>query len=573
MFDILKLVSFALRISRRIRRSRLTIGTVVVTGILSGLGYPLMIAIIGAALARQRETWLLPAFLALCVLVPTNRLASQAMFNWFGARTVFELRLQLCHRILVTPLRDLERLGSPRLFASLTEDAVAISNAFILIPLLISQLGIITAGLFYMAWLSPRVFLPIAAFLALGIASYHWTMVRSRRYVDHLREESDELFARFRGLIQGIKELKLNHRRRQSFVARDLMPTSDRIRKLTFVSNTLFTASTIFGQLLFFVAIGLLVFIPARLLTPDLQVLTSFTLILLFIRTPVEVVYQSLPVLSRARAAADKVERLGLELEAQSPEPRNGPMAAAGWRSLEMAGVVHRYEGQEREAFQLGPIDLVFRPGELVFLVGGNGSGKTTLAKVLTGLYPPDQGSILLDGREVAAEGRDAYRQLFSAVFPDFFLFDRLVGKKGADLDAMAEPFLARLELAGKVRVEGGVLSTVDLSQGQRKRLALLHAYLEDRPIYLFDEWAADQDPHYKAIFYLELLPELKARGKTVFVISHDDHYYAVADRLIKLTSGCIEEDVTRSERAPWAEWSPDRASAARPGLPYDRNP
>src|SRR5215218_5545396 len=140
MFDILKLVSFALRISRQIRRSRLTIGTVLVTSVLSGFGYPLMIAIIGAALARERQTWLLPAFLALCVLVPTNRLASQAMFNWFGARTVFELRLQLCHRILVMPLRDLERLGPHRLFASLTEDAVAISNAFILIPLLISQI-------------------------------------------------------------------------------------------------------------------------------------------------------------------------------------------------------------------------------------------------------------------------------------------------------------------------------------------------------------------------------------------------------------------------------------------------
>ncbi len=186
------------------------------------------------------------------------------------------------------------------------------------------------------------------------------------------------------------------------------------------------------------------------------------------------------------------------------------------------------------------PIDLSLKRGELVFLVGGNGSGKSTLVKVLTGLYAPTKGTIELDGRVIDDTNREWYSQHFSAVFSDFYLFDDLLGLDGPDVDARAGRHLVRLELDRKVRVEGGVFSTTALSQGQRKRLALLVAFMEDRPIYVFDEWAADQDPHYREIFYRELLPELRAQGKTVVVISHDDRYYGLADRVIRLDYGSI---------------------------------
>jgi len=191
----------------------------------------------------------------------------------------------------------------------------------------------------------------------------------------------------------------------------------------------------------------------------------------------------------------------------------------------------------------IGPINLHFHAGELVYLVGGNGSGKSTLAKILTGLYTPEGGEIRVNGQVITNQNRDDYRQHFSAVFADFHLFDRFMGIKGENRDAQAQEYLEQLHLSHKVKIENGKLSTTELSQGQRKRLALLTAYLEDRSFYLFDEWASDQDPLFKDVFYTKLLPELKARGKTVLVITHDDHYFHLADRVIKLDYGQIVSD------------------------------
>ena len=210
---------------------------------------------------------------------------------------------------------------------------------------------------------------------------------------------------------------------------------------------------------------------------------------------------------------------------------------------LELIRVRHRHHSEGGEpGFLLGPLDLRIDPGEPLFVTGGNGSGKTTLALLLLGLYSPDDGELRLDGEIVNDFNRDHYRQHFAAVFADAFVFDAILCGFDATNLNRTEALLDRLKLRGKVQIKAGRLSTTDLSRGQRKRLALLSAYLEDRPFYLFDEWAAEQDPSFREIFYKELLPQLKAHGKTVIVITHDDRYYHLADRRIHLDVGQLEE-------------------------------
>jgi putative pyoverdin transport system ATP-binding/permease protein len=262
-----------------------------------------------------------------------------------------------------------------------------------------------------------------------------------------------------------------------------------------------------------------------------------------------------IPAMERAYLAAERIEQLGFKLNAVKSESLGAVSDVdKAWRRLDLVDVTHSYrqDGGNTE-FQLGPINLTIYPGELIFLVGGNGSGKTTLVKLLMGLYEPESGEIRVDHKPVTMANRDDYRQQFSAVFFDFYLFERLFGIDAKHVDAESQKYLDLLQLSNKLQVKDGQLSTIELSQGQRKRVALLNAYLEDRPIYIFDEWAADQDPQFKEIFYYELVPELKTRGKTVIVISHDDRYYALADRLIKLESGKIEYDQLVSNSEPLA--------------------
>jgi putative pyoverdin transport system ATP-binding/permease protein len=279
-----------------------------------------------------------------------------------------------------------------------------------------------------------------------------------------------------------------------------------------------------------------------RWLNVSLATLSSYVLTLTYLMTPIQNMVQRLPALVRANVAIRKIESLGLALAETAEADTQVPAATQRIASLQLAGVTHAYQGEE-QSFHLGPIDLTFQGNQIVFIVGGNGSGKSTLAKILTGLYVPDNGSILLNDQPIDNDSLEWYRQHFAVIFSDFFLFDQLLGMAMPNLDKEAQRYLELLQIEQKVQIKDGQLSTTNLSQGQRKRLALLTAYLEDRPIYLFDEWAADQDPMFRELFYQELLPELKRRGKTVFAISHDDRYFHLADRVVKLDYGKLEKD------------------------------
>ncbi len=260
---------------------------------------------------------------------------------------------------------------------------------------------------------------------------------------------------------------------------------------------------------------------------------------------PLESIFDILPSISQASVALKKIETLGLSLADKAENlaiMSNYNLAFT--HSLELNNITHTYYREQEESnFTLGAINLVFHPQEIVFIIGGNGSGKSTLGKLIAGLYIPEAGEILVNGKLITEANRESYRQLFAAVFADFYLFDNLLGISQDDLKIKTKNYLQKLQLDKKVTIKNNKFSTIELSQGQRKRLGLLTAYLEDRPIYLFDEWAAEQDPYFREIFYQQLLPELKQRGKTVVVITHDDRYFYLADRLIKLDYGQIVEN------------------------------
>lgn len=546
------IISFLLKVSPRI--VVLAIGA----SVLAGLTNTLLLAVISSALSKGdggtgSVVW---SFAALVVAMLVCRVGAMLLLTRLTLSYTLGLRMRLCRQVLATPMRKLEQLGSHRLLANITEDIPAITLALSTIPGLCMQIAIVVACFLIMGWLSWKLFLSVIIYLAIGTALYQWAVLRAAKYIKLAREGADSLMKHFRALTDGMKELKLHNKRRDAFMNEVLEPTATSVMQYNRQANNIYVGNAASGQLLVFLLIGLLLFGPGRSFQVSSQILIAYTLLVIYMVGPLEVILNQVPNLNRALVSLQKVKQLGLELSA-IPErlvvkPRT--LRSANWKSLELDAITHAYNRENTDnTFTLGPINLKFQPQEVVFIVGGNGSGKTTLAKLLIGLYSPEEGEIRLDERSITDENREEYRQSFSVVFTDFFLFDSLLGLDDINIDGDARYYLEKLQLDQTVRVRDGVLSTINVSQGQRKRLALLTAYLEDRPIYLFDEWAADQDPVFKEIFYYQLLPELKARGKTVIVISHDDRYYHVADRIIKLDYGRIEYDrkVLDSKNAP----------------------
>lgn len=526
-----------------VSKSRWALAVALAASVAGGLGNAALLALVNQALSAAPEqlTRLGWQFLAVGVVVVAMRTLAQSLFMWLGQKAKATLRMRTIRRIGEASYPHLEKQGAARSLAVLTQDLDTIVVFFVSLPSLAMQSAVIVGCLVYLGYLSWPILAVAVVSIVLGMAGFRYAHTRAMFHLRSSRKREDDLVKHFRALFDGAKELKLHRERKRAFIDDTLETNVEAVRVQRTRGYMLYAAASSWGNCILFAFIGLTLFVFARHIQVDAHVMSGYAIVFVYMIMPIEAVLSAIPNLSSARVALERIEQVSAELP---PEKSLAPAAVKPFSTIALQGATHRYfREKENEVFTLGPIDLAFRPGEVVFLIGGNGSGKTTLAKMLVGLYVPESGHVLLDGSPVDEAQRDLYRQQFSVVFSDFFLFENLLGLPQQGLDALAQQLLEELQLAHKVRVEDGVFSTLQLSQGQRKRLALLVAYLEDRPFYVFDEWAADQDPLFKDVFYRRLLPGLKAKGKAVLVITHDDRYFSLADRFIKLDFGRIVEE------------------------------
>jgi putative pyoverdin transport system ATP-binding/permease protein len=520
------------------------IAVVAVMGILSGLASSAFVAVVNAAL-HARSGYLLALGFALIALV---RVGTNVLSQWyvikFAQKSILELSEGLARRVIETPFRTLESIGPSRIMTTLTDDVGTLATALTSVPLIVTNGAILLGCTFYLAWLSGTAALVLMAFGAVGGVGYKLFTRNASAHIVEARLERDTMFRLFRSLTEGIKEIKMNRARSARFIDKDFADSVQRLRRLNLAAMRRYLLADAWAQCMFFLIMGVMVFALPRLQPIPVAALTGYAFVALYAMTPIWGFIGALPAFQRGEAALARIEEVGLSLTSGSTDISPDDHRAIAGAAIEMHQITFSYPATNGSTgFTLGPIDVSVRPGELLFIIGGNGSGKSTFVKLLTGLYAPDAGEIRLNGEPVTVDKRARYREQFSAVFSDFYLFDNLAGIGGEDVDAMAASYLQLLGLQDKVSVKNGVLSTTQLSQGQRRRLALLTAYLENRPVYVFDEWAADQDPAYREIFYARFLPELKARGKTVVVITHDDRYFSLGDRVIKLEYGQVSSD------------------------------
>lgn len=525
-----------------IRQSRKLLVAAALASVVSGVCSVLLLTQINAALtaaSSEEQAALAWRFAAFAVATMLSQMVASVLFERLNQRAHADLRRFISERVITADYRRLEEIGGPKVQSALSEHSTRVAEFFVSFPTILVNAIIVSGCLIYMAWLSWEVFLAAVLVIGLGSLGYHLAHLRAIRHLDVASREQDRLFGHFRSLVEGAKELRLHAAKRRRFSDDVLGGSIETVRRERAFGMSLFMVSSAWGNFLLYGFIGLTLFALVGDVPDRASILTGFALVFVYIVGPLENLLIALPRANLAKVSGARIDEITEQLEQAGSDA--APGAVSVLERLALRGVCHRYyhEGVD-DLFTLGPIDLDFLPGQVTYLVGGNGSGKTSLAKLLAGLYRPEQGDILLNGVPVDDASRDGYRQTFSAIFSDFHLFEHMLDAASAEQDGQGNALLEKLHLQHKVQVRGGAFTTRALSQGQRKRLALVVAYLEDRPFLLFDEWAADQDPVFKEVFYRELLPELRARGKAVLVISHDDRYFHLADRLIRMENGQI---------------------------------
>ncbi len=481
-------------------------------------------------------------FALLLVALLATATAAQVTLHVLGHRMVYGLRRDLVRRVLATDIEQLEKVGGPHLLAALSTDLRNLTIAFVHLPELVYGAALSVAALGWLAWLAPGLFAVTVAWL-LGTALMGvWLVGRINFHVGKVREGDDHLYQDYQSMIDGRKELALNRPRAARFFDEEFDGHARGYRDHVTRADICNGVAGNLANVLVLALIGVLFYLAAGRGWADANTASIFALTILLLRTPLIGAVAALPTLLAARVSLRKLT--GLELAEDTTDLQARGDTLAGFSTLSLQGVHYRYPDQDdAPGFAVGPLDLTIRRGELIFVQGGNGSGKSTFARLLTGLYRPQQGKLRVDGELVTEVNRVAFRQLFSSVFTDFHLFSRLLKGDGTEVAAAdVDAWLATLGMQHKVRQQDGRLSDIRFSQGQRKRLALLMAVMETRDCLLLDEWAADQDPQFRQFFYLDLLPRLQAAGKTIIAITHDDHYFDRADRLLKMDSGRLEE-------------------------------
>ena len=534
--------TLVLRESTAVRRS------VLFAVVFSSLSNAALLTIINAAatapIASGAHFQLLLLFiLALLLYIQCLRFSTRTM-NRMMSEVVHTLRARFIEKLGRAELPALESTGKSEILNAVTAEAMLLADSGALLSNALQALLVVLFATVYIAYLSLLAFAVTLSCMVLALV-----LMQSMRHATstlHREERSREVefLTRVTHLIEGFKETKL-HAQRGLELRADISRASKQSAGLRVAAKNLVTDRTILAQSSWYVAIALVVFLLPRFLSAD--TLPSVTTAILFMIGPQTLWVNATSHFVRCEEATRAIRRLEAALDRYHAMDRRWSLASGStdvapalpMGEIELDAVQYSYRTEAGASFTLGPVSLRMRPGQIVFLAGGNGSGKSSLLKLLSGLYPLEGGALRVGGAEVTAANIANYRQLFAPVFADFHLFDRLYGLLEAS-PARFAALLEEMQLERKLEIEGDRFSTLDLSTGQRKRLALIVALMDDRPVCLFDELAADQDPEFRGYLYTTLMPRLRAAGHLVIAATHDDRYFNVADLVVHMEYGLV---------------------------------
>jgi putative ATP-binding cassette transporter len=452
------------------------------------------------------------------------------------------VRLRIADKIRKSEFQAIEKMGNERIYSQLTHDTGNITE-FTVWMLNQSQASILVLICsIYVFFESKTAFVLISILLISMLFIYFAFFHKSYDAIlsTSLKQEISSM-EMFNQLFLGFKELKINQK-----VSNDHFQEYSQIleenRALKTESGYRFITQFMFAQTSYYCFFGVILFVLPVFVNAPVVVVKKIIAIGMFIMGPFNMFLACVPIYAKTRQAVTNIDTLETELDTLlQKEPKTmgeSKIDFAQFKKIELTDLTFTHHDLYGDvSFEIGPIHLNIHKGELIFITGGNGSGKTTLMKLLCGLYDPHAGLIKVDNIPLTKQNSEGYRDLFSLILSDYYLFDQLYGIDDPD-DTYVKYLLQKMQLSHKTSIIDRKFTNINLSTGQRKRLAMISALLQDKQIYIFDEWAADQDIEFREFFYKTLLKDLTGKGKTVIAVSHDDRYYHVADRIMKMEYG-----------------------------------
>lgn len=475
-------------------------------------------------------------FLYVCLGIIVIKSISHILSVYIAHKSTVVHRIELYKRINALSYASLENIGQARLINILHVDIHNLYMAATKLPFIWISAITVMGTLGYLLYLNERVFYFVLLAILFAIVIYLLPGMWSARYFSRSRAHYDLVQEGAKGLIYGAKELKLNAERSQHYIDTTLIKPENAALHNNLKGMIITTFAEVYGELISFLIIAIVIFHLTYLYEISQLELFGVVVALLYLTGPVGVILGSIGELHRGRISLQRLQDFYKEMRDEPSHRLDGAIAPVNILTLQDIG--YRYNASAQN-FAVHDINLRFKRGEINFIVGGNGSGKSTLAKLLTLHYTTEIGELRFDDELLTHANIHHFREQVCAIYTDFYLFKHFY--KDIDID-LANEWLDILELKHKVSIDKNGFSETSLSDGQRKRLALLNLVLEQRSICLFDEWAADQDPAFKQTFYTRILPKLKEQGKMVIVITHDDRFFHLADQIIVMEDGTVRE-------------------------------
>lgn len=536
--------------------SNLLRSPVLIFVIIASVSRTAMILLINETAERGPGLWIILALMGSAVAM----LAAGHWAKMSGVvlvqRLTLKMRKRITRRILDADVSFFQSQPFGEVYHASTGHVGNVAGATMRIVEIIQAVLILTFALAYMAVQLPASVAATLIALVFGTVAFFLTEGPASRAVRASHKATVAFHNSVNDLLRGYKELRLRRSRRTDLSNR-LEAQVKEAQALSITAERHFS----YGQVgasaaLAILLISIVVVLPVLVDAGSVETLQLLTLVL-FSFGPVESMVSGLPGVARAAVSFRIFKRLedGLMRNAEHEALKTISDNLPAFKSIELRGVTVRLtrevdaNANARDTFTLGPIDLTLYPGQSVFITGGNGMGKSTLLQVLTGLRHPDAGQIFVDGVEITRENVGLYRGAFSAVFSEFYMFRRLYGLTPEERERLQEN-IAEMGLAEGVSITGDEFTSLSLSTGQMRRLALSIALAEQRPIMVLDEFAADQDPARRAFFYDVLVPRLARAGHCLVAVTHDEHCFSKCDRLIRMEDGKIVSDTVLNKTA-----------------------